>query len=86
MDIRTVKIPSAKQHEGFYSVTVRLNWICPVCGNPRGEINHNARSYDGSRVLFCDGWGNPCGHVDYYENVLEEAYTNGLNYHMVETD
>ena len=32
-----------------------------------------AISYDGSRRLNCDGWSNPCGHVDYYSAVRAEA-------------
>lgn len=31
-----------------------------------------AISYDGSRRLACDGWTNPCGHVDTYAAVRVE--------------
>ncbi|HYQ62544.1 hypothetical protein [Actinophytocola sp.] len=51
---------------------VTISAICPRCGGPRGEpYGHN----------FCDDgdwswvqrWNNPCGHVDYYEDVIREA-------------
>jgi hypothetical protein len=69
---KTVRIPAHAEHEGFYLVSLTLDWICPVCGGPRGEV-YDARSYDGSRILYCDGWINPCGHVDKYADVRNEA-------------
>jgi hypothetical protein len=84
-DIRTVLIPACDQHEGFYKTHVRLTWTCSVCGGPRGAIN-TVRSYDGSRILYVDGWTNPCGHVDRYDKIREEAMLNGLNYRTSGTD
>jgi len=75
---KQVEIPASPQHEGIHRVKVWLEWICPVCGGPRGEINQVV-SYDGSRRLICDGWFNPCGHVDKYQAVIKEALKNGLN-------
>lgn len=75
---KQIQIPARPNHEGFYTVMIWVNWICPVCGGPRGEIKQVA-SYDGSRRLICDGWSNPCGHVDKYQAVIKEAITNGLN-------
>jgi len=69
---RTVTIPACDEHEGILAVRVTLDWTCPTCGGPRGEP-HPAISYDGSRRLHCDGWSNPCGHVDKYSNVRIEA-------------
>jgi hypothetical protein len=69
---RTVTIPRCDEHDGFHSVTVTLLWRCPRCGGPRGEVFRTI-SYDGSRRLGCDGWKNPCGHVDYYSAVRREA-------------
>ena len=69
---RTVRIPAAEAHGGFHSTTVTLLWECPRCGGPRGEVRP-AVSYDGSRRLACDGWTNPCGHIDLYSNVRKEA-------------
>ena len=75
--IRKVIIPSQDEHEGFSwnRVTVTLRWYCPVCGHLRGEP-HKTISYDGSRRLYdVDGWINPCGHVDKWADVREEAYS-----------
>ena len=73
-----VTIPAQENHDGYAAVKVRLFWTCPTCGGPRGEV-HDARSYDGSRILYCDGWENPCGHVDKYSAIRKEAWSNGLN-------
>lgn len=77
-DIKEVCIPACAEHEGRRAVHVRLRWVCPVCGQPRGKIK-TVRSYDGSMVLFCDGWSNDCGHIDKYDDVIAEAIANGLN-------
>ena len=69
---KTVYIPASAEHSGYDGARVTLKWICPVCGGPRGDV-YEARSYDGSRILFCDGWTNPCGHVDKYSDVRIEA-------------
>lgn len=76
--IKAVKIPSCENHEGLSYCYIRLRWVCPICGKPRGKIKP-VKSYDGSLVLCCDGWDNPCGHIDFYENARHEATTNGLN-------
>ncbi len=70
---RTVSIPALSQHCGFAGnlISVTLRWVCPVCGGPRGEPRR-VLSYDGSRRLTCDGWENPCGHVDTYADVRKE--------------
>jgi hypothetical protein len=71
---RTVRIPGSDVHDGDHLITVTLRWTCPICGGPRGEIR-SAVSYDGSRRLACDGWTNPCGHIDFYAAArLEAAY------------
>jgi len=77
-EIKRVTIPACVQHEGVYSIDVNIEWICPVCGGPRGTV-YNTVSYDGSRRLHCHGWVNPCGHVDKYSAVRREALENGLN-------
>lgn len=69
---RTVTVPACDGHDGFHSVRVTLLWECPRCGGPRGEVFPTI-SYDGSRRLGCDGWENPCGHIDYYADVRREA-------------
>lgn len=75
---KTVRIPATATHEGHWAINVTLDWICPVCGGPRGEI-YDTISYDGSRRLGVNGWRNPCGHVDYYDNVRDEAKIGGGN-------
>ena len=37
------------------------------------EHVYRTLSFDGSRRLGCDGWHNPCGHVDSYADVRKEA-------------
>lgn len=75
---RKVMIPARPTHHGIFSLLVEVEWICPKCGGPRGDV-FPALSYDGSRRLSVDGWRNPCGHVDKYSAVLKEARKNGLN-------
>lgn len=53
-------------------MSVTLPWRCPRCGGPRGEVFRTI-SYDGSRRLACDGWKNPCGHIDFYATARHEA-------------
>ena len=68
MTTRTVIIPACYEHAGMLSWTVDLEWVCPVCGGPRGEPS-GGFSYDGSRRLVVSVWKNPCGHVDKYEDI-----------------
>lgn len=67
-DTRLVTIPASIQHEGFFSLTVKLPWVCLTCNGPRGEP-YDTLSYDGSRRLAVHGWTNPCGHVELYSEV-----------------
>lgn len=78
MEVRTVTIPAQAEHRGQDARTVKLRWICQVCGKPRGDV-FKTESFDGSRKLSCHGWLNPCGHVDKYDAVRIEALVNGLN-------
>lgn len=80
-EIKTVTIPAREAHEGQLVVTVTLEWVCPVCGGPRGDV-YRTQSFDGSLRLSCDGWVNPCQHVDKYSAVRVEAVANGLNSEM----
>ena len=72
MITKTVLIPAREQHEGIYAINVTVPWVCPVCGQPRGEP-FDAISYDGSLRLHVQGWTNPCGHIDKYSKVREES-------------
>ena len=77
-EIKTVEVPAMEEHQGFYTIKIRLLWVCPVCGGQRGEPKRGL-SYDGSLRVGCDTWGNPCGHVDKYDAVRKEAQQNRLN-------
>jgi hypothetical protein len=51
---------------------VTIDAICPVCKGPRGEVRgHN--SYEDGVPFHVNVWTNPCGHVDYYGDVIREA-------------
>jgi len=51
---------------------VEIPGHCPVCGGPRGEPEgHNF--VENGRGYHIHTWTNPCGHVDTYSAVLEEA-------------
>ena len=76
--IKTVEIPSRAEHWGIHRTQVKLVWVCPKCGKPRGKL-FRILSYDGSRRMLVDGWSNACGHIDYYSEVRKEARENGLN-------
>jgi hypothetical protein len=69
---RTVTIPACVDHGGMDSLKVTLKWLCPKCGEPRGEP-YKARSYDGSRILDVDAWDNPCGHIDTYSTIRAQV-------------
>lgn len=78
-NIRTVIVPSSPEHNGIYKRWVRLVWVCPVCGMPRGEPREGT-SIDGSIRMSVSVWENACGHVDKYTAVINEAIANGLNH------
>lgn len=67
-----VTIPSSSEHNGYGLMTVEISDNCPVCGGPRGQV-YGTLSYDGSRRVNCDGWNNPCGHIDLYSDVRAEG-------------
>lgn len=60
---------------GFTDPCVRqvtISNTCPVCGGERGEPRNLNQCDDGAHYSV-DIWTNPCGHVDYYAAVVEEA-------------
>ena len=53
-------------------VEVTIENICLKCGGPRGEPYLYIFHEDGGSYA-CHKWDNPCGHIDYYDEVLKEA-------------
>ncbi len=53
-------------------VEVEISDFCPICGEKRGEPK-NYNFYENDESFSCDTWNNPCGHIDFYKDVLEEA-------------
>lgn len=52
--------------------TVTIDAVCPQCGGPRGEVRgHN--QYEDGVSFHVNVWNNPCGHIDYYGEVILEA-------------
>ena len=51
--------------------TVTIAATCP-CGGPRGTPEPLRTHDDGCRYTV-DTWRNPCGHIDMYEAVADEA-------------
>lgn len=49
---------------------------CPQCGGPRGEPRGMNQCEDGV-FYWTQVWDNPCGHVDYYADVIAEAQLVG---------
>jgi hypothetical protein len=62
----------------FYPVTIEISNNCPKCGGPRGEpVDRNY--YEDDEWYCLSNWVNPCGHVDYYGDVLvESGYVKGV--------
>lgn len=69
-----VTIPSIREHSGMPSnlITVEIVKTCPKCGKERGRV-FGGLSYDGSRRMNVDSWKNPCGHIDFYEDIIQEG-------------
>lgn len=74
---RTVRVPneSGPEDGGIPVIPVRVAWVCPTCGEPRGEPTMTTRLHDGAG-LQVHTWLNPCGHLDLYEDVIREAARN----------
>ena len=81
-EFKQVVIPVCHAHKGKHSVLVTLQWRCPACGGPRGEIRQGC-SLDGAKTLPVNDWENPCGHLDVFYALREEAAGNGRNPHVV---
>jgi hypothetical protein len=51
---------------------ITISAFCPVCGGRRGEPQGLNQCDDGA-FYWVQVWKNPCGHLDMYEDVLNEA-------------
>lgn len=65
-------------HEATVIKETAKTYIAEIDG-----YEHTLRKTDMS-FGYCDGWENPCGHVDKYDAVRDEAASNGLNPHYAE--
>lgn len=77
MEVRVInrkKTQHLAGHESFEPVieTVTISNYCPRCGKPRGTPMDKTFFLDGFSYTV-DYWQNPCGHMDMYYEVLEEA-------------
>ncbi len=55
-----------------HAMTVEVSDKCPVCGKERGKP-WDYHFYEDGYTFTVSRWNNPCGHIDYYRKVLEEA-------------
>lgn len=51
---------------------VTISAYCPRCGGPRGKPRNLNQCEDGA-YYSVDVWANPCGHLDRYVDVANEA-------------
>ncbi|NHR05758.1 hypothetical protein HA052_11155 [Chromobacterium haemolyticum] len=66
-------IVSERDHNHSLNVvTVTISSACPKCGGPRGKPAMQRYCEEGW-FYSVHNWTNPCGHVDYYPDVLREA-------------
>ncbi|MFI7608497.1 hypothetical protein ACIBTV_25555 [Micromonospora sp. NPDC049366] len=72
MEVRVVDRGTQVGYEYPLIRTVRIATTCPQCGGRRGEPSPFRFCEDGG-WLVCDRWTNPCGHIDYYGQVLREV-------------
>lgn len=54
-------------------VTVMISDRCPKCGKKRGKPGPAVIRGNGKILVGLTAWENPCGHVDSYADVREEA-------------
>lgn len=51
---------------------VTISAFCPACGGRRGTPQ-GQNSCDDGAFYWVQTWKNPCGHVDMYADVINEA-------------
>ncbi len=70
--IKTAINYSDRGYHGFEVYDVEIADACPICGGPRGLPVLRPFMEDGAPYsVHC--WQNPCGHVDFYGVVAQEA-------------
>ena len=74
MNVRIIHRTNGGWNIHILAVTISDN--CPVCGEQRGKPYNHIFCEDGE-WYSCDKWENPCGHIDYYRDVLKEAESAG---------
>lgn len=72
----TVALPDKNQQTQTFDVSI--NWLCPCCGETRGEPMNTTLTVKG-KSFDVNFWVNPCGHFDDYNAIVNEAINNGLN-------
>ena len=75
-NIKAVNVVDRGWHSPAYTGvrirTIVLPWVCPKCGEPRGEPYRHFFMEDGVRY-DCHRWDNECcGHIDRYSDVIDE--------------
>lgn len=73
----TVRDRSAESPWGYgltrpITRTITISAFCPACGQRRGEPSGINECDDGA-AYWVQQWFNPCGHIDYYPDVIREA-------------
>lgn len=74
MRVRVCDRGTGPGYSGVRIRTVEISTQCqqPGCDAPRGKpFNHNF--HEDGEWLSVDMWRNPCGHIDFYVDVLKEA-------------
>jgi hypothetical protein len=74
MTVRVCDWLSDREADGVGVVTVTVAARCATCGGPRGHDAVTPQEFtDGGVEFTVDRWTNPCGHLDTYDAILQEA-------------
>lgn len=68
-----------------YLRTVEISDVCPVCGSPRAQLVEMVPIHEDGCTVLVSRWRNPCGHVDKYRGVLQEARERNVTCHQAVT-
>ena len=69
---QTMQVTVSERDHNLNIVTVTIASTCPTCGGRRGKPVLRPYCEEG-QFYSVHTWTNPCGHVDYYPDVLREA-------------